>query len=157
VQTDLLLQATLEEELPVSSTGTLSATLTGRLDVRSTGEIWRRLQVLVTTSANWWASWARSRPAFRPGLASSPNSSAGGTFLALRDRGGQRRPDHRPDRLSDGLIISFQSAMPLRMFGAEIYVARLLGLSMIRELGPLVTAIILAGRSGASLPRNWAP
>ncbi|GAB6057744.1 ABC transporter permease [Desulfonatronum parangueonense] len=49
-----------------------------------------------------------------------------------------------------GLIISFQSAMPLRMFGAEIYVARLLGLSMIRELGPLVTAIILAGRSGAS-------
>ncbi|HDQ40009.1 MAG TPA: STAS domain-containing protein [Desulfonatronum sp.] len=49
-----------------------------------------------------------------------------------------------------GLIISFQSAMPLRMFGAEIYVARLLGLSMLRELGPLVTAIILAGRSGAS-------
>ncbi|TVQ97739.1 MAG: STAS domain-containing protein [Desulfovibrionales bacterium] len=49
-----------------------------------------------------------------------------------------------------GLIISFQSAMPLRMFGAEIYVARLLGLSMVRELGPLVTAIILAGRSGAS-------
>lgn len=49
-----------------------------------------------------------------------------------------------------GLIICFQSAMPLRMFGAEIYVARLLGLSMLRELGPLVTAIILAGRSGAS-------
>jgi len=49
-----------------------------------------------------------------------------------------------------GLIISFQSAMPLRMFGAEIYVARLLGLSMLREMGPLVTAIILAGRSGAS-------
>ncbi|WP_045211482.1 ABC transporter permease [Desulfonatronovibrio magnus] len=49
-----------------------------------------------------------------------------------------------------GLIISFQSAMPLRMFGAEIFVARLLGLSMVRELGPLVTAIILAGRTGSS-------
>ncbi len=49
-----------------------------------------------------------------------------------------------------GLIISFQSAMPLKMFGAEIFVARLLGLSMVRELGPLVTAIILAGRTGSS-------
>ncbi|MCA1742469.1 MAG: MlaE family lipid ABC transporter permease subunit [Desulfovibrionales bacterium] len=49
-----------------------------------------------------------------------------------------------------GLIISFQSAMPLRMFGAEIFVARLLGLSMVRELGPFVTAIILAGRTGSS-------
>ncbi len=49
-----------------------------------------------------------------------------------------------------GLIISFQSAMPLRMFGAEIFVARLLGLSMVRELGPLVTAIIMAGRTGSS-------
>ncbi len=49
-----------------------------------------------------------------------------------------------------GLIISFQSAIPLRMFGAEIFVAQLLGLSIFRELGPLVTAIILAGRSGSS-------
>lgn len=49
-----------------------------------------------------------------------------------------------------GLIISFQSAMSLRMFGAEIFVARLLGLSMVRELGPLVTAIIMAGRTGSS-------
>lgn len=49
-----------------------------------------------------------------------------------------------------GLIIAFQSAMPLRMFGAEIFVARLLGLSMVRELGPLVTAILMAGRTGSS-------
>lgn len=49
-----------------------------------------------------------------------------------------------------GLIMSFQSAMPLRQFGAEIYVANFLGLSLLRELGPLVTAILLAGRSGSS-------
>ncbi|MFP5238324.1 MAG: ABC transporter permease [Acidobacteriota bacterium] len=49
-----------------------------------------------------------------------------------------------------GLIMAFQSAMPLRRFGAEIFVANLLGLSMLRELGPLVTAIILAGRSGSA-------
>lgn len=49
-----------------------------------------------------------------------------------------------------GLIIAFQSAIPLRQFGAEIFVANLVGLSMVRELGPLITAIILAGRTGSA-------
>lgn len=49
-----------------------------------------------------------------------------------------------------GLIMAFQSAMPLRQFGAEIFVGNLLGLSLFRELGPLVTSIILAGRSGSA-------
>lgn len=49
-----------------------------------------------------------------------------------------------------GLIMGFQSAIPMRRFGADLYVAHLLGLSVIRELGPLITAIILAGRSGSA-------
>ena len=49
-----------------------------------------------------------------------------------------------------GLIMAFQSAIPMRQFGADIYVANLIGLSMLRELGPLLTAIILAGRSGSA-------
>lgn len=49
-----------------------------------------------------------------------------------------------------GLIMAFQSAIPMRQFGAEIYVADLVALSMLRELGPLMTAIILAGRSGSA-------
>ena len=49
-----------------------------------------------------------------------------------------------------GLIIAFQSATPLRQYGGEVYVGDLVGLSMLRELGPLMTAILLAGRSGAS-------
>ena len=49
-----------------------------------------------------------------------------------------------------GLIMAFQSAIPMRQFGADIYVADLIGLSMLRELGPLLTAIILAGRSGSA-------
>ena len=49
-----------------------------------------------------------------------------------------------------GVIIAFQSALALRAFGAEIFVAKLLGLSIVRELGPLVTCIILAGRSGSA-------
>lgn len=49
-----------------------------------------------------------------------------------------------------GLIIAFESAVPMKRFGAEIFVADLVGLSMLRELAPLMTAILLAGRSGAA-------
>ncbi len=48
-----------------------------------------------------------------------------------------------------GLILAFQSAIPLRQFGAELFVADLVAISLVRELGPLMTAIILAGRSGS--------
>lgn len=49
-----------------------------------------------------------------------------------------------------GVILAFQSAVAMRQFGAEIFVADLVGLAMARELGPLMTAILLAGRSGAA-------
>ena len=49
-----------------------------------------------------------------------------------------------------GLIMAFQAAIPMRQFGAEIFVANLVGLSMVRELGPLMTAIVLTGRSGSA-------
>jgi phospholipid/cholesterol/gamma-HCH transport system permease protein len=49
-----------------------------------------------------------------------------------------------------GLITAFQAAVQLRQFGADIYIANLVGLSITRELGPLMTAIIAAGRSGAA-------
>lgn len=49
-----------------------------------------------------------------------------------------------------GLVMAFQSSVQLKQFGANIYVADLVGLSICRELGPLMTAIILCGRSGAS-------
>lgn len=49
-----------------------------------------------------------------------------------------------------GVILAFQSALPMRQFGAEVFVANLLGLSLIRELSPLMMAIVLAGRTGAA-------
>jgi phospholipid/cholesterol/gamma-HCH transport system permease protein len=49
-----------------------------------------------------------------------------------------------------GLILTFQSAIPMRRFGADLFVANLLGLAMLREMGPLITAIVLAGRSGSA-------
>ena len=49
-----------------------------------------------------------------------------------------------------GLILSFQSAMSLQRFGAEIWVPNMLGLAMFREMGPLITAILLTSRSGSA-------
>jgi len=49
-----------------------------------------------------------------------------------------------------GIILAFESAAALRMFGVEVYVADLLTIGLFRELGPLVTAIVLAGRSGSA-------
>jgi phospholipid/cholesterol/gamma-HCH transport system permease protein len=49
-----------------------------------------------------------------------------------------------------GVILAFQSAIPLRRFGAEIFVPNLVGISLFRELGPLMAGVILAGRTGSA-------
>ncbi|MHB8426111.1 MAG: MlaE family lipid ABC transporter permease subunit, partial [Gammaproteobacteria bacterium] len=49
-----------------------------------------------------------------------------------------------------GVVIAYQGAEQLARFGANIYIADLVGLSMARELSPLLTAIIVAGRSGSA-------
>ena len=49
-----------------------------------------------------------------------------------------------------GIILALQSAYQLKRFGAMLYVANLVGVSITRELGPILTAIIVAGRSGSA-------
>ena len=49
-----------------------------------------------------------------------------------------------------GLIMAFQGAVLMAQFGAEIYIADFVGMSITRELGPLITAIIVAGRTGSA-------
>jgi phospholipid/cholesterol/gamma-HCH transport system permease protein len=49
-----------------------------------------------------------------------------------------------------GLILAFVGAIQLQQFGAQIYVADLVGIAMAREMGALMTAIIMAGRTGAA-------
>src|SRR5436190_12480237 len=49
-----------------------------------------------------------------------------------------------------GFVMAFQGAVQLKQFGANLFVADLVGLSITRELGPLMTAIIVCGRSGAA-------
>ena len=49
-----------------------------------------------------------------------------------------------------GIVIAYQGADQLQRFGANIFVADLVGISMLRELSPMMTAIIIAGRSGSA-------
>lgn len=49
-----------------------------------------------------------------------------------------------------GLVMAFQASVQLKRFGANILVADLIGISVTRELGPLMTAIVVCGRSGAA-------
>ena len=50
-----------------------------------------------------------------------------------------------------GIVLSYLSAQQLRTFGGDMYLVNILGMSVIRELGPLLAAILVAGRSGSSI------
>jgi len=49
-----------------------------------------------------------------------------------------------------GLILAYQSSIPLKRFGAEIFVPNLVGISLLRELGALLAGVVLAGRTGSA-------
>jgi len=49
-----------------------------------------------------------------------------------------------------GVVIAYQSAVQLEKFGANIFIVDMIGISVTRELAPLITAIVVAGRSGSS-------
>jgi len=55
-----------------------------------------------------------------------------------------------------GFILALQSAAQLRQFGANIYVADLIAIAMVSEMGPLITAILVAGRSGSAITAEIA-
>ena len=49
-----------------------------------------------------------------------------------------------------GLVVAYQSAYQLKIYGANIFLVDMLGISILRELAPLITAIVIAGRSGSA-------
>lgn len=55
-----------------------------------------------------------------------------------------------------GLVLALQSAAQLRNFGANIYIVDLIVIAMMSEMGPLITAILVAGRSGSSIAAEIA-
>jgi phospholipid/cholesterol/gamma-HCH transport system permease protein len=50
-----------------------------------------------------------------------------------------------------GVVLSYLSSLQLKTFGADIYIVNLLGISIIRELGPVIVAVLVAGRSGSAM------
>ena len=72
------------------------------------------------------------------------------TFLSMEKTGVDALPIVGLISFLLGLIMAFMSSVQLKQFGANIYVASLVSLAMVRELGPIMTAIIVAGRSGSA-------
>lgn len=71
-------------------------------------------------------------------------------LLQIQDCGPSAVPIVSLISLLVGLILAFVGAAQLALFGAELYIADLVALGMVREMGPLMTAILMAGRSGAA-------
>ncbi|MBX3238161.1 MAG: MlaE family lipid ABC transporter permease subunit [Nitrospiraceae bacterium] len=106
-------------------------------------ELWRDLQALLTFVGELALTLLRA--ARRPRLVRWQDA-----WLAAERSGVDALPIIALIGVLLGLILAFQSAIPMRRFGADIFVADLLGIAMLREMGPLITAIILAGRSGSA-------
>ncbi len=71
-------------------------------------------------------------------------------LLFVEECGAQALPIITIVSLLVGLILAFIGAMQLKVFGAELYVANLVAVAMAREMAALMTAIVLAGRTGAA-------
>lgn len=90
-------------------------------------------------AASAWASLRRPR-----------SVNVRDVFLTMERAGADATPIVLLINFLIGLVIAYQSSQELARFGANIYVADLVGVSMTRELAPLMTAIILCGRTGAA-------
>jgi len=71
-------------------------------------------------------------------------------FLFMQQSGAQALPIVSLISVLVGLILAFIGAVQLALFGAQIYVASLVGISMIRVMGAVMTGVIMAGRTGAA-------
>lgn len=71
-------------------------------------------------------------------------------WLIIQECGANALPIVSLISLLIGLILAFVGAVQLRQFGAQIYVADLVGIAMTREMGAIMTAIIMSGRTGAA-------
>ena len=74
----------------------------------------------------------------------------GDVVFYMRRAGAEALPIVGLISLLIGLIMAFMSSLQLKQFGANIYVASLVSISIVKELGPMMTAIIVAGRSGSA-------
>jgi phospholipid/cholesterol/gamma-HCH transport system permease protein len=75
-------------------------------------------------------------------------------MLAIEDCGPSALPIVALISFLVGLILAFVGAIQLQQFGAAIFVANLVGIAMVREMGAMMTAILMSGRTGAAFAAN---
>ena len=75
-------------------------------------------------------------------------------MLAIEDCGPTALPIVALISFLVGLILAFVGAIQLQQFGAAIFVANLVGIAMVREMGAMMTAILMSGRTGAAFAAN---
>jgi phospholipid/cholesterol/gamma-HCH transport system permease protein len=106
-------------------------------------DIWKTLLDMVTFIGEAFTSFVRlvtGRARFR----------GSDMLLILQECSSDALPIVSLISLLVGLILAFVGAIQLKMFGAQIYVADLVGIGMVRAMGAIMTGIILAGRTGAA-------
>lgn len=106
-------------------------------------EVWRDFVELVTFLGDFLIALGRSLR--RPRLVRWQE-----TFFYMEQVGVNGLPIVGLISFLLGLIIAFMSSLQLKTFGADAYVAALVSVAMVRELGPIMTAILVAGRSGSA-------
>ena len=88
--------------------------------------------------------------AFVKMLAGKANFRWSDMLRVIQESGAEALPIVSLISLLVGLILAFVGAVQLKLFGAQIYVAALVGVAMVRVMGAIMTGIIMAGRTGAS-------
>ena len=112
---------------------------TGAASLAAGAQAWALLQVVGETSLAAWACVRQpGRIRWRP------------VAFNIRSAGLDALPIVGLLAFLLGVVVAYQGAGQLRTFGANIFVVDLVGLSMLREFAPLITAIIVAGRSGSA-------
>jgi phospholipid/cholesterol/gamma-HCH transport system permease protein len=124
---------------PMSKPALQVLQIVGQIVVNALSQVWAML-AFMGESAQALAVWLRypARIRWRPVL------------FNLRSAGFDALPIVGLLSFLLGVVVAYQGADQLAQYGANIFVADLVGLSMLREFAPLITAIIVAGRSGSA-------
>ncbi|GJL64365.1 MAG: ABC transporter permease [Nitrospirales bacterium] len=136
---------------------TLATSIPERQDARRTviSESWlarlgRKSMVAMVGGKEMLAFIGEASLAFVSFLKGNARFRRSDFLLILQECGAQALPIVSLISFLVGLILAFVGAVQLQQFGAQIYVANLVGLGMAREMGAMMTGIIMGGRTGAS-------
>ena len=98
----------------------------------------------------WFAFIGEATIAFTKFLVGKATFRRSDLFLLLQECGAQALPVVSLISILLGLILGFVGAIQLKMFGAQLFVADVVAIGMVRVMGAIMTGIIMAGRTGAA-------